>query len=170
MKSIYVLIIAASSLLIFSDASAQRIRLSDTLSPQQNYSLDLALQPHELTRLISVLLNDEESPLPPLRGFLPGVEIRLDTSNYVDQRVRIYLVLPATIVAGPGSGGLQLSWEATGVFLPGSVRVGQEALLFEGELNSPITSGTFNFTLLVESDGLQDSFSIEPYYELEILF
>jgi hypothetical protein len=170
MKKLYFFLLALFLLMSFTAASAQRIRLTDTLSPQQNYSVDLGLQQHEITQMVASILNGEESPLPPLRGVIPGVEIRLDTRDYVDQRVRIYLVLPATITAEPGSGTLQLSWEASGDFLPGSVRPGQETLLFEGELKKPVTSGTFNFMLLVESDGIQDSFSIEPYYELEILF
>ena len=170
MKTVYVLTLAVSLLLAFADASAQRIRLSDTLSPQQNYALDLAWQPHEVTQFVTAMLNGQEGSLPPLRGFLPGVDIRLNTREYVDQRVRIYLVLPATIAADPSSGSLQLSWEVSGDFLPGSVHAGQEALLFEGELKSPVTSGNFNFMLVIESDGIQDSFSIEPYYELEILF
>jgi len=170
MKTVNILFLVVSLLLACMDASAQRVRLSDALSPQQNYSLDLARQSHELTQMVTAMLNGSESSLPPLMGIIPGVEIRLNTSDYVGQRVRIFLALPATITADPSAGSLQLSWEVSGDFLPGSLHAGQEALLFEGELKNPVTSGTFNFMLLVESDSIEDSFVIEPYYELEVLF
>jgi hypothetical protein len=169
MKSVCVFGLSVALLLVVADASAQRIRLTDSLSPQQIYSLDVGWQPYELSQAVSAMLNDQTAALPPLTGFLPGVEIRLNTQNYVGQRVRIYLALPP-ITADPSSGTLQLSWEVSGDFLPGSVHTGQEALLFEGELVNQVTSGTFNFVLLIESDGVPESFSIEPYYELEVLY
>jgi len=170
MKTANILILTTSLLLACAGASAQRVRLSDALSPQQNYSLDLTRQSQELMLMVTAMLNGSESSLPPLQGIIPGVEIRLNTSKYVGQRVRIYLVLPATIAADPSAGSLQLSWEVSGDFLSGSAHAGQEALLFEGELVNPVTSGTFNFLLIVDSDSIDDSFIIEPYYELEILF
>lgn len=161
-------LLGMASLLVGFDASAQRIRLSDSLSPQQNYSMDLSWQPQELNQYIAALLQGGEGPFPPMRGFLSGVEIRLYTADYVGQNVRIYLVLPS-IVADPSAGTLQLSWESSGVFLPGSVRAGQETLLFEGMLENEVTVGTFNFMLQVEGGGTQNSLLIEPYYELEVL-
>jgi hypothetical protein len=170
MKPIYIIFLVVSMLLACTDIFAQRVRLSDALSPQQNYSLNLARNSHELTQMVTGLLNGDRTFLPPLQGVIPGVEIRLDTSDYVDRRVRIYLVLPATQTSGPSQGDIQLSWEASGDFLPGSVHAGQEALLFEGELKDPVISGTFNFVLSIQSDEIQDSFIVEPYYELEVLF
>jgi hypothetical protein len=170
MKPIYIIFLVVAMLLAGTDTFAQRVRLSDALSPQQNYSLNLARNSHELTQMVTALLNGDRTFLPPLQGVISGVEIRLDTSDYVDQRVRIYLVLPATLTSDPSQGDLQLSWEASGDFLPGSVHAGQEALLFEGELKDPVTSGTFNFVLFIQSDEIQDSFIVEPYYELEVLF
>jgi len=170
MKSVNTLILTVSLLLACANTYAQRVKLSDALSPQQNYSLNLSRPANELTQMITALLNGGQGVMPPLQGIVPGVEIRLDTSEYVGQRVRIYLLLPATITADPSQGGLQLGWEVSGDFLPGSVRSGQEALLFEGELEKPVTRGTFNFMLLIESGDVQDSFVIEPYYELEVLY
>ena len=169
MRTTPALILSVFLLLACEAASAQRVRLSDALSPQQNYTLDLARQSHEMTQMVAALLNGDAGYLPPLQGIVPGVEIRLDTSEYVDQRVRIYLVLPATITADPSQGSLQLSWEVSGDFLSGSVFAGHEALLFEGLLRKPVTSGAFNFALVIQSDEIQDSFIIEPYYELEVL-
>ena len=170
MKSIFLFTLTSSLLLVSADALAQRIRLSDLLSPQQIYTLDLAWHPNEVARAVNAMLNDQVAAFPPLQGIVSGVEIRLNTEAYVGQRVRIYLVLPAMIVADPSAGTLQLSWDENGDFLSGSVYAGQEALLFEGVLEKPLTSGILNFVLLVESDGIPDSFSIEPYYELELLF
>ncbi len=170
MKTVNIFILTVSLLLTGADTLAQRVRLSDALSPQQNYSLDMARQSHEITHMISAMLNGNAAAMPPLMGIVPGVEIRLNTSEYTGQNVRIYLVLPATITADPSMGSLQLSWEVSGDFLPGSVHAGQEALLFEGELKNPVASGTFNFMLLVDSDEIEDSFIVEPYYELEVLF
>ena len=77
MKTVNILILAIFLLLAGANASAQRVRLSDALSPQQNYSLDLAWQSHELTPMVTAILNGNESALPPLMGIVPGVEIRL---------------------------------------------------------------------------------------------
>jgi len=170
MKAICVITVLTGFMVCAIDASAQRVRIDDTLSPQQVYTLDLAWQANEVARAVNTVLNDESAPLPPLRGFLPGVEVRLNTADYVGHRVRIYFILPASNVADPGAGTLELSWEATGDFLSGGVRLGQEALLFDGVLANPVASGTFDFILIAESDGVPESFSIEPYYELEVLF
>ena len=65
------------------------------------------------------------------------------------------------------AGALQMSWEASGDFISGTVAVGQQALLFEGTVNEPVIGGTLDFVVIVDGDGIPDSFSIEPYYELE---
>jgi hypothetical protein len=170
MKAAFNILCLVFLLLLSVEVAAQRVRLTDTLSPQQVHSVDLAWQPYELAHAVNGILNDEGAALPPLKGFLPAVEIRLNVVDYVDQRVRIYLVLPGTIVADPSAGTLELSWEVTGDFLPGSVRLGQEALLFDGVLTEPVASGTFDFILIADSDGVPESFSIEPYYELEVSY
>ena len=156
-------------LLLCFDASAQRVRLSDALSPQQNYVLDLTWQPNELNQFVGAMLSGQEVSFPPMRGYLPGVELRLNTADYRDRNVRIYMVLPATIVADPSAGTLELSWEVSGEFLPGSVRAGQETLIFEGTIVNEVTTGTFNFMLQIQEGGSQDTLLIEPYYELEVL-
>jgi len=157
------------TLLVASNSLAQRVMLDDTLSPQQVFSLDLSWQPHDVARALTGMLSDQPSALPPLIGYVPGVEIRLNTVDFVGQQVRIFLSLPAGITGDISTAGIELAWEASGAFLSGSVRPGQETLIYEGVLEAPVTSGTFDFILSIDDGGIPDSFNLEPDYELEVI-
>ena len=147
---------------------AERVRLSDALSPQQNYALDLDWQPQDINQMIMSLLSGSAGAAPPLVGYLPAVEVRLDTRQFVGQRVRVYLRMPSAIT-DPSQTALRLNWEASGDLLSGSVYAGQEALLFEGRLENQVLDGVLNFVVIVEGQGVEESFVIEPIYELEVI-
>jgi hypothetical protein len=149
-------------------AFAQRVLLDDSLSPQQNFALNLDWGPADVSRALTAMLANQDAPLPPLRGFLGGVNVRLDTRDYVGERVRIFMSVPGAIPGDNSSGTLELEWQARGAFESGSLRPGQEALIFEGILESPVLDGTFDFVISMTSVGAADSFNFELTYELEV--
>ena len=135
------------ALVLSPTALAQRTALDDSLSPRQVYDLDVGWGPQEIMRSVRALLNDQDPILPPITGYLPGVDIRLDTRAYVGRTVRIYLRLPTAMPGADSVGDIELSWRANdGQLQGGSVSPGQEALLFEGTVDGPVTGGVLNFS------------------------
>ena len=103
--------------------------------------------------------------LPPAIGRLPGVEVRLDTREFVGRQARIFLS-----IQGLGDApDVRLGWDAGGRFLAGSVRPGQATLVFEGLIDQPVTSAIFSFTLEVGEASAVPQNSLEVIYELETL-
>jgi hypothetical protein len=150
-------------LLVSVTAEAQRIRLDDSQSPVDTLHVNLELDP----AAVAGMLRQGAVPVDlPATGSMPAVEVRLDTSAFVGQAARIYLTMPASL-ADPSD--LELRWESQGRFLSGSARPGQSTLVFEGQVDGPLTSAVFNFTLLVgERTGTQQD-RMEVFYELETL-
>jgi len=150
-------------LLVSVTAEAQRIRLDDSLSPVDAVPVNLTLDPNA----VAGMLRHGAAPVDqPAKGSTPAVEVRLDTSAFVGQSARIWLTMPAS-VADPSD--LELRWESQGRFLSGAARPGQSTLVFEGQVEGPLTSAVFNFTLLVgERTGTQQD-RMEVFYELETL-
>lgn len=150
-------------------AHAQRTILDDSLSPRQNYSVELNWGPQDIEQAMGALFAEQDTALPPLTGYLSAVEIRLDTSRFVGKRARIFMSVPGAI-AGDNSGGtLELAWQGRGAFESGSMRPGQAVLIFEGALDSPVLTGTFDFAISIASAGTTDSFNFELMYEIEII-
>ena len=150
-------------------AHAQRVLLDDSLSPQQNFAIELNWSAQAVDQAMSALFADQDVALPPLTGRLTGVDIRLNTSAFVGKQARIYLSVPAGI-AGDNSGGtLQLAWQASGRFESGSTRPGQSVLIFEGPVDSPVLGGIFDFAISMGSAGAAEPFSFELQYELEVI-
>jgi hypothetical protein len=154
---------------IATTAMAQRAILSDAPSPRQDYELNLEMRPEAVVRSIQMLLSDQGSAPPPMTGFLPGFDVRLDTRQYVGQNVRIFLRLPTAIPGVENIGGIALTWDASGQWLAGSVSPGQEALLYEGTINEAVTGGVLNLVLTISAGSANDFFSIEPIYEVEVI-
>ncbi len=169
MKTLTILVLGLLAICSSPAVFAQRVILDDSLSPRQNFSLDLKWGPQDVQQALGALFADQNSLLPPVSGYLSGVDVRLDTSQFVGQRARIFLLIPAAI-AGDNSGGtLEITWQARGVFESGSARPGQAVLIFEGLLEEAIISGTFDFAITAASAGAADSFSFELTYELEVI-
>jgi hypothetical protein len=152
-----------------TSAIAQRAVLSDAPSPRQDYELNLEMRSEALVTSIQMLLSDQGAALPPMTGFLPGFDVRLDTREYVGRMVRIFLRLPTAIPGVENISGIALSWDASGHWLAGSVSPGQEALLYEGTINEAVTGGVLNLVLTISAGGANDFFSIEPIYEIEVI-
>ena len=152
-----------------TSAMAQRAILSDAPSPRQDYELNLEMRPEAVIQSIQMLLSDRGAALPPVTGYLPGFDVRLDTRRFVGQNVRIFLRLPTAIPGVENISGIELTWEASGQWLAGSVSPGQEALLYEGIINEAVTGGVLNLVLTISSGSANDFFSIEPIYEVEVI-
>ena len=149
-------------------ATAQRIRLDDSLSPIASYGVDLHWTPAEIRNAIRALEGGANA-LPPMTARIPNVEVRLDARELVGREARIYLRLPP-ISANVGSpADLELRWEADGAFLAGAVRPGQSTLVFSGVVEAPIMSSVFDFLLVLENGATVDAFVLEPVYEIEIV-
>ncbi len=169
MKSLFALAFGLLTLLASPAVLAQRVVLDDSLSPRQNFSLELKWGPQDVQQALGAMFSGQNSALPPVSGYLGGVEVRLDTREFVGQRVRIFLAVPASIAGDTSAGTLEIAWQARGIFASGSASPGQAALIFEGLLEEPIVSGTFDFAITAASAGVADSFSFELTYELEVI-
>ena len=150
-------------------AAAQRVRLEEFLSPTQTYAVEMQWNAGEITRALNAMAAGNAAAMPALTGRVDGVEVRLDTRAYIGQRVRIFLALPVLISGIDSPSDLELRWQSSGEFLPGAVRSGQSALIFEGVVNQPVTGFVMDFLLVLENGAAADAFSLEPFYEIEAL-
>ncbi len=103
-----------------------------------------------------------------LKAHLPNVEVRLNTSNYMSKRARIYLALPQQIDGFNCSNGFSLKWKTTGLFAPGTTLLGTRALIYEGLIKSPLMIEIFTFTLKVDANCLIGKLRYAPIYEIEL--
>lgn len=150
-------------------AAAQRVRLEEFLSPTQTYAVEMQWNAGEITRALNAMAAGNAAAMPALTGRVDGVEVRLDTRAYIGQRVRIFLALPVLISGIDSPSDLELRWQSSGEFLPGAVRSGQSALVFEGVVTQPVTGFVMDFLLVLENGAAADAFSLEPFYEIEAL-
>jgi hypothetical protein len=145
-------------------ASAQRVRLDDSPSLVNSAHIDLAWETDAIAALaVAQPANIRE--LPPATGRLPGVDVRLDTREFVGRQARIFLSIEGLGEAAD----VRLAWEAGGRFLAGSVRPGQATLVFEGLIEQPVTGGVFSFILEVGEVSAVPQNSLEVIYEIEAL-
>jgi hypothetical protein len=145
------------------DAEAQRVRLDDSPSPVDTVPVDFAL---ESRAVAEILRAGATAATERATGRVPSVEVRLDTRAFVGQTARIYLTMPAAFA---DAADLELSWEAGGRFLSGSARPGQSTLVFEGQVDEPLTSAVFSFVLQVGERAGSQKNRMEIFYELETL-
>lgn len=156
------LLVAAGLLLAAAPAAAQRIRLDDSPSPVDSLHVDLGWEADALLLSSSGSLS---GAAPPATGRLPGVEVRLDTRDFVGQPGRIFVSLRDVAE----SVDLTLAWEAGGRFIAGSIRPGQSALVFEGPIEQAITIAVFSFVVELGDGSVPPPNSMELVYEFEAL-
>ena len=162
--------LALAALLAALPATAQRYRLDDSLSPVQNYGVALEWNSAELRRALAALASGGRDALPALTGQVSGVKVRLNTREFVGRRARIYLVLPLAASGVTSPADLELRWQTVGGdMLDGTTRPGQSALVYEGVIAEPVLQSVFNFLLIIANGADADAFTLEPYYELEVL-
>jgi hypothetical protein len=98
------------------------------------------------------------------------MEVRLAIPpQYIDpaQRVRIFLVVPVTIIGLQSADSFEVSWTSGGVFLSGRARPGQRALLFEGSVERPVLSDTVNFSIRADAAQMVGAIDYETIFEIE---
>jgi hypothetical protein len=90
-------------------------------------------------------------------------------SRYTEppQRVRIFLVVPLTIVGLQSAESFEVSWASGGVFLSGRARPGQRALLFEGTVEQPVLSDTIEFSIRADAGQMVGAIEYETIFEIE---
>lgn len=136
-------------------------RLDDSLSPRQDVDVIIDWRHRDN------LENLDEEQLNALSATARGVEVRLNTAQYLGRRARIYLVLPVVIRGLDDPGGLRLSWTTHGVFADGTVTPGTRALLFDGVIDRQVMIDILDFTLDLDARTFSEPVNFEPEYEIE---
>jgi hypothetical protein len=98
------------------------------------------------------------------------MEVRLAIPrHYTDppRRVRIFLVVPVTIVGLQNAESFEVSWASGGVFLSGRARPGQRALLFEGLIQQPVLSDSVDFSFRADAANMVGAIEYETIFEIE---
>ena len=103
-----------------------------------------------------------------LKAHIPDVEVRLNTSDYIGKKARIYLALPSQIDGFNGSQGFSLAWETTGIFSSGMTSPGNRALIFQGLIESPLLTEFITFTLKLDANRLTGKIRYAAIYEIEL--
>jgi hypothetical protein len=136
-------------------------RLDDSLSPRQQFQLDLDWeQQHPAGRL-------DKRELNALTARARHVEIRLNTADYVGQSGKIFLSLPIAIRGTGDSSALRMSWTTNGVFSSGAASAGNRAKLFEGEITGSVMSDVFDFTFDIDAREVYNDLRFQPVFEIE---
>ena len=99
-------------------ATAQRVRLDDSLSPIGSYAVDLQWGTAEINRALRALHSGATDALPAMSARIPNVEVRLDTHAFVGRAARIYLRLPAVNAAVGSPADMELRWKRAVRFSP----------------------------------------------------
>lgn len=94
---------------------------------------------------------------------LLSVSLRLNLTNWINRPARIYMVLAPTE-------GEQLiaTWRTQGRLLPGSVRGGGRALVFDGVVLEPFLNETIQLNLLADGRLLTRTQQLQFYFEIEV--
>lgn len=135
--------------------------LDDSQSPRQSYQVQL-----EWAYSGDAASTDRDT-LQKMTAVVPDVEVRLNTSPYVGQSVRIYLALPIQIRGLSGSDGFALAWTTRGTLYSGSTTPGNRALIFEGNLDAPQLIDFFTFTIDADASRLNGELRYAPIFEIE---
>ncbi len=97
-----------------------------------------------------------------VEGQLP-VTVRLNLASWVGQRARIYMALAPT-------DGQQLvaSWRTQGRLLPGQLRGGDRAVVFEGVVRDPFLTETLLLELTANGVLLERPQQLQFFFEIEV--
>lgn len=150
------------ALIFISLASQAAEVLDDSQSPKKKFNIRFEW---EKQGNLSSVSKDEFFLL---KAHIPDVEVRLNTSNYIGKKARIYLALPSQIDGFSGSRGFSLTWKTTGIFVSGATSPGNRALIFEGLIGSPLLTEFFTFTLKLDANRLTGKLRYAPIYEIEL--
>jgi len=136
--------------------------LNDSQSPRKQFNIKLEwANKGDLSAL-----NKDDFFL--LKAHIPDVEVRLNTSNYLGKKARIYLALPSQVDGFNGSQGFSLAWKTTGIFASGMTSPGNRSLIFQGRIESPLLTEFITFTLKLDANRLTGKLRYAPIYEIEL--
>jgi len=138
---------------------AAPIRLAD-VSPKARFDLQATWE-HEGSRLGS------PDRLSAVIARAPAVEVRLNTAAHMGKRGRIYIALPQQLPGMRAAEALRMSWQARGRMQSGSVLPGQRALLYDGPIESPLTSDILDVTIHTDARHMPGGLRVDPYFEFE---
>jgi len=158
----YKITIILIALLFISLASQAAEVLDDSQSPKKQFNIKFEW---EKQGDLSSVSKDEFFLL---KAHIPDVEVRLNTSNYIGKKARIYLALPGQIDGFNGRQGFSLTWKTTGIFASGATSPGNRALIFKGVIGSPLLTEFFTFTLKLDANRLTGKLCYAPIYEIEL--
>ena len=159
---LYKIILTAFAFLAISISSQAAEVLDDFQSPRKQFNVRFEW---ENQGNLSSVSKDEFFLL---KAHIPDVEVRLNTSNYIGKKARIYLALPSQIDGFNGNQGFSLTWKTTGVFASGETSPGNRALIFEGVIGSSLLTEFFTFTLKLDANRLTGKLRYAPIYEIEL--
>jgi hypothetical protein len=136
--------------------------LDDSLSPRQQYDLDLDWKQQHNTE------NLDDRELNALTARAHHVEVRLNTAHYVGQHGRIFISLPLDIRGTVDSSALRMNWTTNGLFANGSVTAGNRARLFEGEITDSVMTDVFDITFEIDARQVYNNLQFQPVFDIEV--
>ena len=90
------------------------------------------------------------------------VALRLNLARWLNQPVRVYMALAPS----PGE-PVQASWRTQGRLLPGTLRSGARALIYDGVARSASLEETMELTLSTDGRALVSQQTLQFYFEVD---
>ena len=90
------------------------------------------------------------------------VAVRLNLARWLNQPVRVYMALAPS----PGE-PVQASWRTQGRLLPGALRSGARALIYDGVARSASLEETLELTLSTDGRALVSQQALQFYFEVD---
>ena len=90
------------------------------------------------------------------------VAVRLNLARWLNQPVRVYMALAPS----PGE-PVQASWRTQGRWLPGALRSGARALIYDGVARSASLEETLELTLSTDGRALVSQQALQFYFEVD---
>ncbi len=91
------------------------------------------------------------------------VALRLNLSNWLNRPARLYMSLAAT-----DGDQLVAAWRTQGRLLPGSVRGGGRALVFEGLVREPFLQENIVLEMTADGRAIDRAKSLQFFFEIEV--
>lgn len=89
------------------------------------------------------------------------IAVRLNLSRWLNQPVRLYMVL------APGESAVTASWRTQGRLLAGSLRSGSRALVYAGQVSLPTLEETIDLALSTDGRHLEAPRPLQFSFELD---
>lgn len=89
------------------------------------------------------------------------IAVRLNLARWLNQPVRLYMVL------APGEVAVTASWRTQGRLLPGSLRSGSRALVYAGHVSVAMLEETIDLALSTDGRNLEAPQALQFSFELD---